>query len=80
MIERIPTAEFIRDELEARGWTQAEFAAVMGRPVGELLSGHEPLSPETAIGLGEAFGTSPDLWLNLDRAYREGREGGSYHD
>lgn len=78
MTERIPAqtfppAEFIRDELEARGWTQTEFATVLGRPlqfVNELLSGRKAITPDTAISLGKAFSTSAELWVNLEGAYR----------
>lgn len=78
MTERIPAqtfppAEFIRDELEARGWTQTDLATVLGRPlqfVNELLSGRKALTPETAIGLAQAFGTGADLWVNLEGTYR----------
>ena len=28
------------------------------------------ITPETAVELAQAFGTSPELWLNLETAYR----------
>ena len=71
--EVFPPGDFIKDELDARGWTQAVLAEVMGRPlqfVNELISGRKSVTAETAIGLGAAFGTSAELWLNLDSAYR----------
>ena len=30
--EVFPPGEFLADELEARGWTQTEFAEIIGRP------------------------------------------------
>lgn len=68
-----PPGEFVKEELDARGWTQADLADVMGRPrqlVNELISGKKELTPETARDLGEAFGTSADVWMNLESAYR----------
>jgi HTH-type transcriptional regulator/antitoxin HigA len=65
--------EFLRDELEERGWTQAEFAKIIGRPprlVNELIAGKRGISPETAHELAAAFGTSAQLWMNLDAAYQ----------
>ena len=71
--EVFPPGEFIRDELEARGWTQKDLAEILGRPfrlVNEVLSGKRAITPLTALGLGEAFGTDPRLWMNLESAYR----------
>jgi HTH-type transcriptional regulator / antitoxin HigA len=65
--------EFLRDELEARDWTQAEFAEIIGRPVrlvNELIAGKRGITPETAHELAAAFGTSAQLWMNLDAAYQ----------
>jgi len=71
--EVFPPGEFIRDELEARGWTQAKFAKIIGRPlqnVNEVINGKRRITPETAVLIAAAFGTSPDVWLNLENAYR----------
>lgn len=65
--------EFLRDELEARGWTQAELGEIMGRPtrlVNEIIAGKKAITPDTAMQLGEALGTSPDLWMNLESQYQ----------
>ncbi len=66
--------EFIRDELDARGWTQGDLAQIMGRPlqlVNELVSGKKQITPETALGLAKAFGDDDALyWMNLDNVYR----------
>ena len=78
MTERIPAevfspGDFIKEEIEARGWTQRDLAAILGRPVqmvNELLSGRKAVTSETACGLAEAFGTSAELWLNLESSYR----------
>jgi len=65
--------EYIRDELEARGWTQSDLATIMGRPlrtVNEIIAAKKTVTPETAVGLAKAFGTSAELWLNLESSYR----------
>jgi HTH-type transcriptional regulator/antitoxin HigA len=63
---------FIREELEARGWTQRDLAYILGVPdqaVNMLVSGKRGISPEMAKALGEAFDVHPDLFANLQRAY-----------
>jgi HTH-type transcriptional regulator/antitoxin HigA len=74
--EVFPPGEFIGDELEARGWSQAELADILGRParlVSELVAGKRGITPETARGLGAAFGTGPEFWMNLERDYQLAR-------
>ncbi len=71
--EVFPPGEFIRDELEARDWTQQDLADILGRPiqaVNEVISAKKSITPETAQGLGDAFGTGAQLWLNLESVYR----------
>ena len=72
--EVFPPGEFIREELEARGWTQGDLAQIMDRPlrlVNELIAGKKQITPDTARGLAKAFGDNDPLyWMNLDSAYR----------
>jgi HTH-type transcriptional regulator/antitoxin HigA len=71
--EVFPPGEFIREELEARGWTQKDLAEVLGRPlqtVNQIARGKKRITPETAVELSQAFGTSPELWLNLENTFR----------
>ena len=71
--EVFPPGEFIRDELSERDWTQSDLAKIMERPVSAInliISGKKSVTPETAIELGEAFGTSPEFWLNLETTYQ----------
>jgi HTH-type transcriptional regulator/antitoxin HigA len=68
-----PPGRIIRRELEARGWTQKDLAAVVGRPeqtISQIVQGRKQITPETAIQLAAAFGTSPDFWLNLETNYQ----------
>lgn len=71
--EVFPPGEFIREELESRGWTQADLATILNKPlpaVNEIITGKKAITPETAHSLGEAFGVGPEFWLNLENAYR----------
>jgi len=68
----VPTGQILAAEVEARGWTQADFAVVLGRPtqfVSEIISGKKEITRESAAQIGAALGTSPEFWLNLQDAY-----------
>jgi HTH-type transcriptional regulator/antitoxin HigA len=70
--EVFPPGEYLLDELNARGWTQTEFAEIISRPVrlvNEIINGKRGVTPETATEFGAALGTSAELWMNLDSAY-----------
>lgn len=74
--EVFPPGEFLKEELDARGWSQADFAEIMGRPpatVSDLILGKRSISPEIARGLAAALGTSAEFWMNLDTAYQLSR-------
>ncbi len=65
--------EYLRDELEERGWTVPEFAVITGQPVqtvSEILNAKQVITTVTARSLSEALGTSAELWLNLQTAYQ----------
>lgn len=65
--------EFLRDELDARGWSQTELAEIIGRParlINEIIAGKRAITPETAIQLGDSLGTGPDLWMNLESQFQ----------
>jgi len=78
MKERIPVEGFlpgdlIKEELGVRGWTQDDLAEILGRTtssVNEIITGKRGVTVDSARGLGEAFGTSAQLWLNMESAYR----------
>ena len=76
--EVFPPGDFIREELENRDWTQGDLAAILGRPVqavNEILKGKKAITADTAHGLGDAFGTGAEYWLNLESAFRLSRAG-----
>ncbi len=71
---RPPTSpgEMLREEfLEPMGLTQQQLANDIGvsyQRVNELINGKRGITTSTALRLGKYFGTSPDFWLNLQRA------------
>ncbi|MBI1920953.1 MAG: HigA family addiction module antidote protein [Geobacter sp.] len=69
----IAPGRILTRELEARGWTQKDLARIMGRPaqaINEIVKGIKQITPETALELAEAFGTSAEFWTNLEAQYR----------
>jgi len=68
-----PPGEDIRERLEARDWTQADLAAIMGRDpadISDLVTGKRAVSLDIAKELAAAFGTSAEYWIELDGRYR----------
>ena len=71
--EAFPPGEYLRDELEARGWTQSQFARILGRPlqlVNGIINGRKRITERTAMEVGAALGTGARVWLNLENTYR----------
>ncbi len=69
----IPPGEVLEEEIEARGMTQKELAARLGKPaqaVNEIIKGKKAITPDTAIGLGKVLGISPHFWSTLEADYR----------
>jgi len=68
----IHPGEILQDELDARGLTQTEFAAIIGRPVrtvNEIINGKRAITLDTARLIGVAFNTSSELWFNMQSEY-----------
>jgi len=68
-----PPGRIIRRELDARGWNQKELAHIMDRPeqtISQIVNGKKLITPETALQLAAAFGTSAELWLNMEASYQ----------
>ncbi len=67
--EPIPPGEILREEfLEPLGITPYRLAQaihVQQTRVGEILAGRRAITADTALRLARYFGTSPQLWLNL---------------
>lgn len=69
----VTPGRILKRELEARGWTQKDLADIMGRPVqtiNEIVGGSKQITPQTALQLSQAFGTSPQYWINLETNYQ----------
>src|SRR5580704_9578892 len=63
---------FIAEELEARGWLQADLAYVLGIDGGQLnrlIKGNTDITPDTAVALGDAFDMPAEFFLNLQKMY-----------
>lgn len=64
--------EFIRDEIEARGWAQRDLAYILGvkdQAINPIMSGKRGISPDMAQALSKAFGISAEYFLNLQKAF-----------
>lgn len=70
--EAFHPGEYLREELDARRWSQSDFARIIGRPlqtVNEIVNAKKRVTAETALAIGEALGTGPEVWINLQSAY-----------
>lgn len=70
--EAIHPGEFIKDELEARGWAWedlAEITKISRRQIGSLIAGTSGITANTATALAQAFGQEPTTWMNLQISY-----------
>jgi HTH-type transcriptional regulator / antitoxin HigA len=69
----VPPGESVQEELTARGWTQRQLARKMRRPiqaVNEIIRGRRQITAEMALALGDALGTSAEMWLGMEVRYR----------
>ena len=68
-----PPGRRLQDELDVRGWTQQDLAKVIARPpqmISEIINAKKQITPETALELSEAFGTSAGYWNKLEADYQ----------
>ena len=68
----IHPGEILADELGEIGMTAKKLAEVLAVPANRLyqiLGGKRNITADTALRLGRYFGTSPDLWMNLQTTY-----------
>ncbi len=69
----IPPGEHIKEELKERNWTQKDFADILGvseKTVSKIINAKQTITSEIANLIAKAFGTSAELWLNLESHYR----------
>jgi addiction module HigA family antidote len=68
----IHPGEILADELQENGLTATELARILDVPanrISHIVSGKRAITADTALRLGRYFGTSPDLWMNLQKTY-----------
>ena len=68
----IHPGEILADELEELGISAAELARELHVPtnrITQILNGQRGISADTALRLGQWFGTGAQLWLNLQKSY-----------
>ena len=64
--------EILRDELDALGLSANALAKALSVPVNRItliLNGQRGVSADTALRLARYFGTTPQLWLNLQKTW-----------
>jgi addiction module HigA family antidote len=68
----IHPGEILADELQEIGLSAAQLARTIEVPPGRIyriIAGKRAIRGDTALRLGQYFGTSPDFWMNLQKAY-----------
>ncbi len=64
--------EILRDELDALGLPANALADALGVPVNRvtmILNGQRGVSADTALRLARYFGTTPQMWMNLQKTW-----------
>ena len=64
--------EVLRDELDEIGLSANALSRALGVPVNRvtmILNGQRGVSADTALRLARYFGTTPQLWLNLQMTW-----------
>lgn len=70
--EPIHPGEFLVDELEEIEVTATELSRQIDVPanrISQIIRGKRDITADTALRLGQFFGTGPELWLNLQKSY-----------
>ncbi len=68
----IHPGEFLREILEEQCLSQAQFARAIGMApmrISHVVKGARPVTAELALLFGQAFGQTPQYWLNLQSTY-----------
>ena len=64
--------EILKNEMEERGVSPASFASQIDVPanrISQILAGKRAVTGDSALRLGNWFGTDPQFWLNLQAQY-----------
>jgi addiction module HigA family antidote len=68
----IHPGEILADELAELQMSAAQLSRELHVPtnrVTQILNGRRALTADTALRLGQWFGTGPELWINLQKQY-----------
>ena len=68
----IHPGEILADEMEEIGISAAELARTLAVPanrISQIIAQKRAISADTALRLGRYLGTTPDLWLNLQKTF-----------
>ena len=68
----IHPGEILADELEALGMSVLALAKALHVPanrISQIIAGKRGMTADTALRLSQLLGTTPGLWLNLQKAY-----------
>ncbi len=68
----IHPGEILADELEELGVNPHQLSLDLHVPanrVSQIINGQRGITADTALRLGQWFGTGPDLWMNLQKTY-----------
>jgi antitoxin HigA-1 len=69
----IHPGKILKDELVELGIAAAELARQLEMPanrINQILAGRRAVTADTALRLARWFGTSPQLWMNLQQTYK----------
>ena len=64
--------EILREEMEELGMSAKAIARELGVPqnrISDILRGRRGITADTALRLARYLNTTPQLWLNLQKAY-----------
>lgn len=79
-INQQPVGDLLALELKELSWSQADFAAVLGRPtqfVSEIITGNKEITRESAAQIAAALGHTAQYWLNLQNQYLLAEQAGN---
>src|ERR687897_1269632 len=68
----IHPGEILADELAELGISATALSRALDVPtnrITQIINGQRAITAETALRLGQWFGTSPEFWLNLQKLY-----------
>lgn len=68
----IHPGEILADELKELGVTAAELGRILHVPanrITQILNRQRSITADTALRLGQWFGTGAEFWLNLQKSY-----------